>query len=412
MYFVYSIITYLVFILSPIIFFFRIINGKEDPKRFREKFCIYHKKNNLNSIWFHAVSVGEIMSIIPILKKIEKNKKIQQIIVTSSTKSSAKIFETQKFKKTIHRYYPLDTNYLNLKFINFWKPQAAFFVDSEIWPNMIKNLHKQKIPIIILNARITKKSFQKWMIINNFSKSIFKKISLALASDIQTKKFLKKLGVKKIIFAGNLKYYGVNNIKSLDTKSYKYKFKNFKILCAASTHHGEEKLISKLHKIIKKKEKNLLTIIIPRHIERIPKIMDDLRKNNLKVITHSSNKNLKENTDIYLVDTYGEASKFYNLSNITFVGGSIVKHGGQNPLEPARLGNHIVNGPHISNFSEIYKFLLKNKISITSSNIISIKNFVEKKIDKKISNKNKKKIFNIGKKILNNNMYYLNKYIL
>ena len=412
MYFVYSIITYLVFILSPIIFFFRIINGKEDPKRFREKFCIYHKKNNLNSIWFHAVSVGEIMSIIPILKKIEKNKKIQQIIVTSSTKSSAKIFETQKFKKTIHRYYPLDTNYLNLKFINFWKPQAAFFVDSEIWPNMIKNLHKQKIPIIILNARITKKSFQKWMIINNFSKSIFKKISLALASDIQTKKFLKKLGVKKIIFAGNLKYYGINNIKNLDTKSYKYKFKNFKILCAASTHHGEEKLISKLHKIIKRKEKNLLTIIIPRHIERIPKIMDDLRKNNLKVITHSSNKNLKENTDIYLVDTYGEASKFYNLSNITFVGGSIVKHGGQNPLEPARLGNHIVNGPHITNFREIYKFLLKNKISITSSNIISIKNFVEKKIDKKISNKNKKKIFNIGKKILNNNMYYLNKYIL
>ena len=412
MYFVYSIITYLVFILSPIIFFFRIINGKEDPKRFREKFCIYHKKNNLNSIWFHAVSVGEIMSIIPILKKIEKNNKIQQIIVTSSTKSSAKIFETQKFKKTIHRYYPLDTNYLNLKFINFWKPQAAFFVDSEIWPNMIKNLHKQKIPIIILNARITKKSFQKWKIINNFSKSIFKKISLALASDIQTKQFLKKLGVKKIIFAGNLKYYGINNIKNLDTKSYKYKFKNFKILCAASTHHGEEKLISKLHKIIKKKEKNLLTIIIPRHIERIPKIMDDLRKNNLKVITHSSNKNLKENTDIYLVDTYGEASKFYNLSNVTFVGGSIVKHGGQNPLEPARLGNHIVNGPHISNFSEIYKFLLKNKISITSSNIISIKNFVEKKIDKKISNKNKKKIFNIGKKILNNNMYYLNKYIL
>ena len=183
-------------------------------------------------------------------------------------------------------------------------------------------------------------------------------------------------------------------------------------MCAASTHHGEEKLISNLHKIIKRKEKNLLTIIIPRHIERIPKIMDDLRKNNLKVITHSSNKNLKENTDIYLVDTYGEASKFYNLSNITFVGGSIIKHGGQNPLEPARLGNHIVNGPHISNFSEIYKFLLKNKISITSSNIISIKNFVEKKIDKKISNKNKKKIFNIGKKILNNNMYYLNKYIL
>ncbi len=411
MHFLYSLITYLVFILSPIIFFFRIIGGKEDFVRFKEKYCIYKKQNNLNTIWFHAVSVGELMSIIPILKKLENNKKIKQIIVTTSTTSSAKIFANQKFKKTKHRYFPLDTNYLNLRFINFWKPKVAFFVESEIWPNMFKNLNKRKIPIIILNARITKKSFNRWKILNNFSKSIFEKISLALPSNLETKSFLKQLGVAKIIYAGNLKYYGSNNIKKFATRSFKNKFKNFKIWCAASTHDGEEEIISKLHKTIKKREKKLLTIIIPRHTYRAKKIIKYLNQNNLKVITHSSNQKLKKNTDIYLVDTYGETSKFYSLSNITFVGGSMIKHGGQNPLEPARLGNYIINGPYISNFKEIYKFLVKNKLSLTTSNTLTFKKFIEKKLNKKISNQNRERLFKIGNKILNDNMVYLNNYI-
>ena len=411
MYFVYSVITYLAFILSPIIILFRFINGKEDPTRFEEKFCIYKKKNNLNSIWFHAVSVGELMSIIPILKKLEKHKKIKQIIVTSSTAGSAKIFKNQKFKKTKHRYYPLDTNYLNLKFINFWKPQVAFFVDSEIWPNMIKNLYKKKIPIVILNARITKKSFNRWKILNNFSKSIFEKISLALPSNLETKSFLKQLGVVKIKYAGNLKYYGSNNIKKFATRSFKDKFKSYKIWCAASTHDGEEKIISKLHKNIKEREKKLLTIIIPRHIHRAKKIIKYLNQNNLNVITHSSSQKLKKNTDIYLVDTYGEASRFYNLSKVTFMGGSMIKHGGQNPLEPARLGNYIISGPNTENFKEIYKFLEKNRMSIRTSNTTKIKKIISMRLNKKLSNNNKKKIFRIGDKILNKNFSYISEYI-
>ena len=142
MYFVYNIFLFIVFLFSPIIFLVRMFNGKEDPIRFKEKLCIYSRKNNLKSIWFHAVSVGELMSIIPILKKLEKTKKINQIIVTSSTISSAEIFKKQKFKKIIHKYFPVDTNFLNKKFIKYWKPQAAFFIDSEIWPNMFANLKK------------------------------------------------------------------------------------------------------------------------------------------------------------------------------------------------------------------------------------------------------------------------------
>ena len=411
MYFVYNIFLFIVFLFSPIIFLVRMFNGKEDPIRFKEKLCIYSKKNNLNSIWFHAVSVGELMSILPILNILEKNKQIDQIIVTSSTISSAKIFEKQKFKKIVHRYFPIDTNFLNKKFINYWKPKAAFFVDSEIWPNMFKNLKKSNIPVILLNARITKKSFKRWFLIKNFSNLVFKNISLALPSNTETKNFLKKLGANKIKFIGNLKYYGLSKINNNKKNILKNKFKNFKVWCAASTHEGEEILISNVHKNLKKKQKNLITIIIPRHIDRVEKIIELMNKNQLEVIRHSSNKNINKNTDIYLVDTYGEASNFYDLSNVCFMGGSIINHGGQNPLEPARLGNYILNGPNIGNFKEIYEFLSKNNMSITTSNIDKIQKIIEKKLNKKISNLNKTKIIKIGEKILNGNMIYINKFI-
>ncbi|WP_440681628.1 3-deoxy-D-manno-octulosonic acid transferase [Candidatus Pelagibacter sp. HIMB1623] len=411
MYFVYNFFLYIVFLLSPIILLVRILKGKEDPKRFKEKLCIYSKKNNLKSIWFHAVSVGELMSIIPVLKILEKDKKIDQIIVTTSTISSATIFEKYKFKKIVHKYFPIDTNFLNKKFIKYWKPKATFFVDSEIWPNMFKNLKKNNIPVILLNGRITNRSFKRWSLVKNFSKSVFKNISLALPSNLETKNFLKKLGVNKIKFIGNLKYYGLSKVKNKDKKFLKNKFKNFKVWCAASTHEGEEIIISKLHKNIKRKQKNLLTVIIPRHINRVTKIIEQIKTDELKIIKHSSNTDIKKNTDIYIVDTYGEASKFYNLSNVCFMGGSIINHGGQNPLEPSRLGNYIINGPNIRNFKEIYEFLSKNNMSTTTSNISKIQKIIEKKLNKKISNLNKTKIIKIGEKILNGNMIYINKYI-
>ena len=129
------------------------------------------------------------------------------------------------------------------------------------------------------------------------------------------------------------------------------------------------------------------------------------------MITYSSGKKLKKNTDIYLVDTYGEASRFYSLSNVTFMGGSMIKHGGQNPLEPARLGNYIISGPNIENFKEIYKFLEKNRMSIRTSNTNKIKKIISMRLNKKLSNNNKKKIFRIGDKILNKNFSYISEYI-
>ena len=384
---------------------------KEDSSRFLERFCVYKKINIKNPlIWFHTASVGEMMSIIPVLKKLEKNKNIKKILVTSTTTSSANIFLKFKFKKIIHKYFPIDSNLNSKKFIKLWKPKVAIFVESEIWPNTYKNLYLNNIPIILLNARITKKTFEKWFLAKKFAKNIFSKISLALPQNEETAKYLKYLGVKKIKICGNLKYFGDKTNKDKTNRLLK-KFKRFKVWCAASTHHNEEILIGKIHKKIKRKINNLLTIIIPRHIRRTNEISSELKNLNLDVEIHSQNKVIRKNTDIYLVDSFGISKNFYQLSNITFMGGSIIPHGGQNPLEPARQNNYIIHGSYIKNFREIYSFLKKNNISFMTNNSLNLEKILYKKINQKVPNSMIRKINTIGEKILKKNLHELNNYI-
>ena len=412
MYFFYNILANLAIIISPVIIIFRILNGKEDIKRVGEKFCIYSQKKNNKNIWIHSASVGELMSIVPIIRKLEQEKKIKNILLSTSTTSSAKIFKKLKLKKTSHVYFPLDNNYIVKKFIKYWQPEIAIFIDSEIWPNMFRHLHLRNIPIIIMNARITERSFDKWQIFPNFANQVFGKISLALPQNLETLKYLKLLKVKNIKIAGNLKYYGQKNNQDRVSKLLKNKFRNFKVWCAASTHNDEEILIGKLHMNLKMKEKNLITIIIPRHINRTNEIIDDLNNLGLNSITHSSNQKIQKDTDIYLVDSYGDSSKFYNLTNVSFVGGSIIKHGGQNPLEPARLGNYIINGPNVKNFKEIYTYLNNLKMSSSTSNIQTMENIILKRLKTKTTNKNIKKIIKIGNEVLEKNLFYINKYLI
>ena len=412
MYFFYNILANIAIIISPIIIIYRIVKGKEDVKRVGEKFCIYSKKKSNKKVWIHAASVGELMSIVPVIRKLEKNKKIKNILLSTSTTSSAKIFNKLKLKKTSHIYFPLDNNFIVKRFINYWQPELAIFIDSEIWPNMFRNLQIKDIPIIIMNARITKRSFNKWQIFPNFAKHVFSKITLALPQNLETLKYLKLLKVRDIKTAGNLKYYNQKDNHDYSKKLLKNKFKDFKVWCAASTHFNEEILIGNLHKKLKKKERKLITIIIPRHVSRTNEIKETLNKIELNCILHSSNEKIKKNTDIYLVDSYGETSKFYNLANISFVGGSIIKHGGQNPLEPARLGNYIISGPNVKNFKEIYAFLNKLKMSSITSDILKMENLILKKLNNKTPNKNIKKIIKIGNDVLEKNLFYINKYLI
>ncbi len=403
MLFFYRLLINLVLILSPIIIIFRLFKNKEDPKRFREKFCLFSKKKlNGKLIWFHGASVGELQSIIPLLEKFEKDRKIKQILITSNTLSSSKILDKYKFKKITHQFFPIDTNSLSKKFLNYWRPSTVFFIDSEIWPNMISNLNKRNIPLILLNARITKKTFKKWNIVNGFAKEMFSKINFCFAANKESRNYLVKLGAKKIKFIGNLKYSQLENEKFSIDKRVKNFIISKKSWCASSTHDTEEKFCGIIHKELREKYNDLLTIIIPRHINRVNEIKTELEKLNLKVHLHEPIKRINKDIDIYLVNTYGQTKSFFNQCKNIFLGGSLIKHGGQNPLEAARYGCNILHGPNVSNFKEIYEYL--NKINI-STRINSKKKMINSLNKIFTMNKNSKKIQKkleiIGKKILN-----------
>ena len=365
MFFFYQLIVSLLLLISPLIIIFRIFKKKEDKKRFIEKFVFptrTKKKGKL--IWFHGASVGEILSIIPLIKNYEKNKLISQILITSSTLSSSKVLRKFNFKKTIHQFYPIDHIFFTKKFINFWKPNLALFVESEIWPSMFSELKNKRIPLVLLNARLTLKTQNKWMKIKNFTKSIFDKVTIFYPQNRETESFLKKIKLKNIKLIGNLKFTEDpnENLGAINSK-LKHEFTKKKVWVASSTHNNEEIFCAKTHIELKKKIKNLITIIIPRHIHRVNEIVDEIEKLNLKVCCHSSSiKNLRD-IDIYIVDTFGETKKFHKLASSVFLGGSIVNRGGQNPLEAARFGAKIFHGPNTDNFKDVYKLLKDFKIS-------------------------------------------------
>ncbi len=410
MLFIYQIVLSSIILISPIIIIVRIFQNKEDKLRFKEKFCFFSQKRTKGKlIWFHGASVGEIMSIIPLISKYEKDNNIKNILITSSTVSSSRIIEKFKFKKVTHQFFPIDHIFLTNKFLEYWKPDIAIFLESEIWPMMFVSIKKYKIPLILLNARITKKSFNKWLKLKNFSKSIFSLIDYAYPQNIETEYFLKKLDVRKIKFIGNLKFINYEKKKSdILEKNLSKKFKKYKICVAASTHEPEELFAAQTHKLLKQKYKNIITIIIPRHIHRVHEIINELNLLNLKTTIHSSkNKSLKD-TDIYIVDTFGESKKFYKMATSVFLGGSLIDKGGQNPLEPTRYGAKILHGKFISNFKEIYKLLSKLKISKK----ISTPNQFEKSIEFKKNKKNLNKIKKLGISILKKTLQELNGLIL
>ena len=365
MFFIYQLFTIIIILISPFFIVYRILKNKDDKIRFLEKFSICSKQRGAGKlIWFHGASVGEILSIIPIIYKYENNNKIQKILITSSTLSSSEILKKFTFKKTIHQFYPIDNFYLTNKFLNFWRPNLAIFVESEIWPSMFNSLERKKIPLILLNARITKKTFDKWIKFKKFSQNIFNKITIAYPQNTETKFFLKKLNVKKIDFIGNLKFIENKYYKSdYISKRLNNEFKKYNIWIAASTHRTEEDFCLKSHVEMKKKTNKLITIIIPRHVYRVSEIISQIKNLNLKFMLHSSKiKNLK-NIDIYIVDTFGESNKFYKIASSVFLGGSLISRGGQNPLEPARYGAKILHGPNIDNFKDVYKLLDSLNIS-------------------------------------------------
>ena len=386
----YNLATSLIILISPIIIIYRILKGKEDPRRFIEKFgFMTEKKLKGNLIWFHGSSVGEILSIMPVVEKFENNNKIRQILITSNTLSSAKIINKFKFKKVTHQFFPIDNKYILNKFLKFWTPSAVFLIESEIWPNTILEFSKS-------------------------TKNLFKKFDLCLCQNNETKKYLRLLGSRNIKECGNLKFSEIKLFKEkILNKNVNKFFINKKILFGAiSTHNAEEIFCAKVHLNLKKKYHNSVAIIIPRHIHRADEIRKDLNKLKLEVHLHSSKSKIKKNTDIYLVDTFGETNMFIKMCKIVFLGGSISKHGGHNPIEAAREGCKVIHGPNISNFKEVYKLMKKYQISSKVNDKTKFRSLIIQSQKQSSFQRNRiKKLKLLGNKILNKNYKELINYI-
>jgi len=406
----YRVITFIIIFFLPVISIYRILKKKDTFGSLKEKIGFYTKLPKDNLIWFHGSSVGEVLSIIPFVRELEKQKDVAQILITSNTLSSAKVLKNFKFKKTIHQFFPIDANFIVKRFLKYWKPRACIFIESEIWPNAIRNIKKQKLPLILLNARITNKSYKRWKKINSFSNKLFSMFDLCLPQNKETFKYLKKLGSKKIKLIGNLKLCEIKeeNSKKLNSSQMSFLRSKKVLFTGLSTHYSEETFCTDLFLNLRK-NKNEILILIPRHIERTDLIEKDLKEKKLVTHKHSSKRKINKKTDVYLVDTYGEAKKFLGLSKVIFTGGSLISHGGQNPLDAVRNNSIVIHGPSIYNFTEIYKFLSKEKMSFQFKNLNQAIKLVK---NTNLNNRNTKtKLRLISQKILNKTKIELFKYV-
>ncbi len=380
----------LTILVHPFLFFIlkiRVKNKKEHNSRYKEKlgFPTISPKNNL--IWFHVASLGEIKSIYSIVKHYQKNPNIN-ILITSVTLSSSIFFEERlKEKNIFHQFAPLDTPFIVKKFLNYWKPKLCILVESEIWPNLINQTSKQT-KIILLNARISKKSFKRWIILKSFFKNLISKFNLILVQNEETKKYLSTLNINKTIFIGNLKYINQKNInpgkliiRDIDNS-----------WVAMSIHFEEIDFIIKTHLKLKNKINNLKTYLIPRHLNKIDQIINKLNKVNLTYQKSSQNFTIDTSKDIILIDQFGIADDIFNKIKIVFMGGSIIDHGGQNPIEPLKYNCKILTGKNIDNFKEIYQDLAKHKFV----KIIEDKNNLSLELLNLLKLKNENENFNIN----------------
>ena len=366
--------------LYPFLFLFiyyRKILNKEDPVRYKEKILVSHfnvkKKNKSKLIWFHAASIGEFKSVIPIIDYLNINNQNYKFLITTTTLSSGNLAkeELQKFNNVEHRYIPFDVNFLIGKFINLWKPDQIFLVDSEIWPNLIFKAKKCNVPIALINARLTLKTFNKWLLFPNVAKRIFKIFDLCLCSNIETKNFLERLNIQNVYFKGNIKF-----IKKIDKTKISNLNENIllkkRFWFAASTHKEEDLFCLRTHLKLKEKFEDLITIIAPRHIDRCEEIKTLFEKFKLNVQILNKNQSILEKKEIIIINYFGALNDYFKYAKSVFIGKSIIeklkKDGGQNPLEAAKLKCKIYHGPHVYNFKDIYEILEKNNISKTIKN--------------------------------------------
>ena len=351
--------------LLPVLLKRRVKSGREDAARFSEKMARnMAPRPDGHLIWVHAASVGETRSVLPLMGDLLAAHENSHILLTTGTRTSAGLIAQltpesfANIHRLTHQYLPLDRPRWVRRFLDHWKPQLAVFVESELWPNLLLNMRKRGIPAALVNGRLSAPSFRFWRRAKISAQLLFGCFDTLLAQDALTAERWDQLGLRGYVSTGNLKLDApVLEVDAHAHLALKDALQNRPVWLAASTHPGEDELIAACHEKLRASYPELLCIIIPRHPERGPEIAAMLKARAHGAARRSSGALPAPDDAFYVGDTLGEMGLFYRLDACVFMGGSLVPHGGQNPLEAARLDNAILCGPHTANFVSVYEAL-------------------------------------------------------
>lgn len=339
----------------------RASRGKEEHGRRRERYgrnTVSRPEGSL--VWVHAASVGETGAVAALIARL-RGLGIE-VILTTGTVTSANFARERLGEDLLHQYVPLDIKPAVSRFLHYWKPDLAIFAESEIWPMTILELGARRVPQVLINGRMSDRSFRRWEKRLALAESLFENLShVAAQTELDAERF-RTLGARPVTVTGNLKVdVDVPPVEDAILNSLLQAAEGRPRWAAISTHEGEEVIAAKVHRALRKFWPGLLTIVVPRHPDRAPALRKMFEEHGLKVFCRSEGTELTSDTDVFLGDSIGEMGLYLRLTDIAFVGKSLSGSGGQNPLEPAMLGTAILSGPNVSSFAEIYDRLCEAK---------------------------------------------------
>ena len=362
--------------LAPLMLAWRTRIGKEEPARRPERYGKASIDRPAGFLaWFHAASVGETNAVLPVIEAIAAEHPEINLLLTTGTVTSAKLARARLPEGAVHQYVPLDNQDYVRRFLKHWRPDLTVFVESEIWPNLVLETSTLHIPLVLVNGRMSFRSFRRWRGRPGLSRPLFSAFNLVLAQNERMAQRFAALGTPRAVPVGNLKADAPPPpVELAGHKKLAAALAGRTVWLAASTHPGEDNIAAVAHLAMKKARPDLLTVIVPRHPERGPFIARLLAGADLNVTLRSEGKLPEAGTDIYIADTIGELGLFYNLVPVALIGGSLVPHGGQNPVEAIKLGAAVMTGPHWRNFADAYDELLRAGGAVQVSDAQSLAN--------------------------------------
>jgi 3-deoxy-D-manno-octulosonic-acid transferase len=342
---------------APLLLSQRAARGKEDTARLRERLGIAALPRPAGKlVWIHGASVGESLAALPLVEKLRSDG--FAVLVTSGTVTSAKLLAQRLPQGAIHQFVPLDTPRAVARFLDHWKPDAGLFVESDLWPNLILAASARGVRLALINARISARSAERWKILPRSGARLIAAFDAVLAQDDEIAARFTALGARNVVVVGSLKADAPPLDCDADTlAALKAQLGTRPLLIAAQTHPGEEETVLPAHDALRARFADLLTIIVPRHPDRGEQIA--MLCGARKAARRAAGETIDSDTQVYVADTLGELGLFYRLAHFCFLGGTLVKLGGHNPLEPAVLNCAILAGPHRASAANAYDAILK-----------------------------------------------------